>query len=34
MDIETCNICMPCAPSDNMEELLDTMSLVVLKINH
>lgn len=26
MDIETCNICMPCAPSDNMEELLDSMS--------
>lgn len=25
MDIEKCAICIPCAPSDNMEELLDSM---------
>lgn len=25
MDIENCAICIPCAPSDNMEELLDSM---------
>jgi len=25
MDIDSCAICIPCAPSDNMEELLDSM---------
>ena len=26
MDIENCNICMPCAPTDSERELLDAMS--------
>ena len=25
MDIENCNICMPCAPTDSERELLDAM---------